>query len=42
MGEMALKDAGYYKGDSTPRINDWIGEWTGKDGSIGVNEDLFK
>jgi len=31
MGESALKDAGYYKGDPTRR-NDWIGEWTGKDG----------
>ncbi len=30
MGESALKDAGYYKGDPTSR-NDWIGEWTGKD-----------
>jgi len=40
MGEMALKDAGYYKGDSTPRINDWIGEWTGKDG-VWSKEDFL-
>jgi len=40
MGEMALKDAGYYKGDSTPRKNDWIGEWTGKDG-VWSKEDFL-
>ena len=31
MGETALKDAGYYKGDNT-RANDWVGKWSGKDG----------
>ena len=40
MGEMALQDAGYYKGDSTPRKNDWIGEWTGKDG-VWSKEDFL-
>ncbi|RUM61237.1 MAG: hypothetical protein DSY66_02675 [Persephonella sp.] len=40
MGEMALIDAGYYKGDSTPRKNDWIGEWTGKDG-VWSKEDFL-
>ncbi len=39
MGEMALKDAGYYKGDPT-RKNDWIGEWTGKDG-VWSKEDFL-
>jgi len=40
MGEAALKDAGYYKGDRTPRVNDWIGEWTGKDG-VWSKEDFL-
>jgi len=40
MGEAALKDAGYYKGDITRR-NDWIGEWTGKDG-IWSKEDFLR
>ena len=31
MGEAALQDAGYYKGDAT-RTNDWTGGWTGKSG----------
>lgn len=31
MGEAALQDAGYYKGDLT-RKNDWTGAWTGRDG----------
>ena len=39
MGESALKDAGYYKGDPTRR-NDWIGEWTGKDG-VWSKEDFL-
>ena len=40
MGELALQDAGYYKGDSTPNKNDWIGEWTGKDG-VWSKEDFL-
>jgi hypothetical protein len=40
MGEAALKDAGYYKGDYT-RKNDWIGEWTGKDG-VWSKEDFLR
>ena len=40
MGESALKDAGYYKGDPTRR-NDWIGEWTGKDG-VWSKEDFLR
>lgn len=32
MGEAALQDAGYYKGDSTPKTNDWSGGFTGKNG----------
>ena len=39
MGEGALKDAGYYKGDPTRR-NDWIGKWTGKDG-VWSKEDFL-
>ena len=39
MGESALKDAGYYKGDPTRR-NDWIGKWTGKDG-VWSKEDFL-
>lgn len=31
MGEAALQDAGYYRGDLTRR-NDWTGVWTGRDG----------
>lgn len=31
MGEGALQDAGYYRGDLT-RANDWTGAWTGRDG----------
>jgi integrating conjugative element protein (TIGR03758 family) len=31
MGEAALQDAGYYRGDLTRR-NDWTGAWTGRDG----------
>jgi integrating conjugative element protein (TIGR03758 family) len=31
MGEAAMQDAGYYKGDLTRR-NDWTGAWTGRDG----------
>ena len=32
MGEAALQDAGYYKGDSTPKTNDWSGIFIGKNG----------
>lgn len=32
MGEAALQDAGYYKGDTTPKKNDWAGTFTGKNG----------
>ena len=39
MGESALKDAGYYRGDPTRR-NDWIGRWTGKDG-VWSKEDFL-
>ena len=39
MGESALKDAGYYRGDPTRR-NDWIGKWTGKDG-VWSKEDFL-
>lgn len=31
MGEAALQDAGYYRGDGT-RANDWSGSWTGVGG----------
>ena len=31
MGEAALQDAGYYRGDAT-RANDWTGHWTGLGG----------
>lgn len=31
MGEGALIDAGYYLPDGTSQ-NDWVGDWTGKDG----------
>ncbi len=42
MGEKALIDAGYYKGDDTKseKYNDWKGEWTGKDG-IKSKEDFL-
>jgi hypothetical protein len=39
-GEAALQDLGYYKGDSTKK-NDWIGEWTGKNG-IYSKDDFLK
>lgn len=32
MGESALIDAGYYQQDPTPKVNDWQGVWTGKNG----------
>ena len=32
MGELALQDAGYYRGDGTRGVNDWRGGWTGRDG----------
>lgn len=40
-GEGMLQDLGYYKADETGwRKNDWIGEWTGKDG-IYSKEDFL-
>lgn len=40
-GEAMLQDLGYYKADETGwRKNDWIGEWTGKDG-IYSKEDFL-
>lgn len=39
MGEAALQDAGYYRGDLTRR-NDWTGAWTGRDG-ISSRADFF-
>jgi hypothetical protein len=36
MGEEALIAAGLYKGDSTPKIRDWKGEWTGKAHEMGI------
>lgn len=39
MGEAALQDAGYYRGDMT-RANDWIGSWTGA-GSINSLGDFY-
>ncbi len=35
MGEAALQDAGYYRGDAT-RANDWSGGWTGLGGITGL------
>lgn len=43
MGEPALIDVGYYKwgqSDTTKRKNDWVGEWTGKNG-INNKEDFL-
>src|SRR6185503_6925283 len=39
MGEAALQDAGYYRGDPT-RSNDWTGRWTGKGGINGLADFL--
>ena len=39
MGEPALIDVGYYKPDGSKK-NDWIGEWTGKNG-INSKEDFL-
>jgi len=39
MGEAALQDAGYYRGDLT-RKNDWTGAWTGR-GGAGSLADFF-
>jgi integrating conjugative element protein (TIGR03758 family) len=39
MGEAALQDAGYYRGDLT-RANDWTGSWKGT-GSISSLSDFF-
>lgn len=36
MGEEALTDAGLYKGDKTPKINDWQGGWTEKAHAMGI------
>jgi hypothetical protein len=41
MGEAALIDAGYYRGDGT-RKNDWRGSWTGKDGIYSLQDFLAK
>jgi hypothetical protein len=41
MGEAALIDAGYYRGDGT-RNNDWRGGWTGKDGIYSLQDFLAK
>jgi integrating conjugative element protein (TIGR03758 family) len=37
MGEGALQDAGYYRGDLT-RANDWTGAWTGRDGITSLSD----
>lgn len=37
MGEAALQDAGYYRGDRT-RTNDWTGSWTGVSGINSLAE----
>jgi integrating conjugative element protein (TIGR03758 family) len=37
MGEAALQDAGYYRGDLT-RANDWTGSWTGAGGINSLGE----
>jgi hypothetical protein len=39
MGEAALIDAGYYRGDGT-RNNDWRGGWTGKNGIYSLRDFL--
>jgi hypothetical protein len=39
MGELALIDAGYYKPDGSKK-NDWLGEWTGKNG-VNSKEDFL-
>jgi hypothetical protein len=36
MGEESLIDAGLYKGDATPAIRDWKGEWTEKAHGMGI------
>lgn len=40
MGEMALQDAGYYRGDRSRGVNDWAGSWSGRDGINGLNDFL--
>lgn len=40
-GEAALIDAGFYRGDSTPRTNDWKGKWTGLKG-IGSKREFLR
>lgn len=37
MGEAALQDAGYYRGDAT-RANDWSGGWTGVGGITSLTD----
>lgn len=37
MGEAALIDAGFYKTDRTPGINDYVGKWTSTATKIGVS-----
>jgi len=37
MGEAALQDAGYYRGDLT-RANDWAGSWTGAGGVNSLSD----
>src|SRR5437868_1578198 len=37
MGEAALQDAGYYRGDLT-RTNDWTGAWTGTGGINSLSD----
>ncbi|MBU7314283.1 hypothetical protein [Paenibacillus oleatilyticus] len=38
MGEYALMDAGFYKGDNNPSKNDFVGEWTEKAKNYGVTD----
>ena len=41
MGEAALQDAGYYRGDLTRR-NDWTGAWTRRDGVSSLADFLAR
>jgi hypothetical protein len=38
--EDSLQRIGYYKGDATPKKNDWTGSWTGKNGISSISEFL--
>lgn len=38
LGEAALQDTGYYRGDSTANTNDWSGDWTGLDGVWSLSD----